>query len=115
MSGAEAVWRAALAEGRFLLQRGVASGRAFFPPRGFEPGTGGDVEWFEASGLGEVYSVTVIYPKPPAQAYAAVLVTLAEGPRLMSRVVAEEAVIGMKVRARILEEDGAALLVFEPA
>ena len=114
MSGAEAVWRAALTEGRFLLQRGVASGRAFFPPRGFAPGTGEDVEWFEASGLGEVYSVTMIYPKPPAEAYAVALVTLAEGPRLMSRVLAEDVVIGMAVRARILDEDGAALLVFAP-
>jgi len=111
--GPEAVWRAALAEGRLLLQRGVASGRAFFPPRSAEPGTGDAVEWFEASGAGKVYSVTVIGRKPPEPPYHVALITLAEGPRLMSRVegVAEPA-IGLTVKARIVEEDGQPLLVF---
>jgi uncharacterized OB-fold protein len=115
--GPEAQWRAALAEGRLLLQRGVASGRAFFPPRAFEPGTGQAVEWFEASGLGEVYSVTVIGRKPPEPAYHVALIALDEGPRLMSRVegmAAEDVAIGLRVRARILAEDPP-LLVFEPA
>jgi len=118
VSGPEAVWRAALAEGRFMLQRGVASGRAFFPPRLAEPGTGEAVEWFEACGRGEVYSVTVIGRKPPEPAYAVVLVELEEGPRLMSRVegVAADAVtIGMKLTARIIDEAGTPLLVFDPA
>lgn len=116
MSGPEAIWRAALADGRFLLQRGMASGRAYFPPRAAEPGTGDAVEWFEASGLGEVYSVTVIHAKPPQPNHHVALITLAEGPRLMSRVegVAEPA-IGLKVKARIVEEDGQPLLVFVPA
>jgi uncharacterized OB-fold protein len=118
VNGPEAHWRAALADGRLLLQRGTVSGRAFFPPRAFEPGTGDGVEWFEASGRGVVYSVTVISRKPPEADYAVVLVELEEGPRLMSRVdgVAAEAVtIGMHVRARIADVDGAALLVFEAA
>ncbi len=116
--GPEAQWRAALAEGRFLLQRARASGRVFFPPRLAEPGTGdGDLEWIEASGLGTIYSVTVISQRPPTPPYAVVLVDLDEGARMMSRVEAMEpdAIrIGMRVRARIAQQDGAPLLVFDP-
>ncbi len=116
-AGPEAQWRAALAGGRFLLQRGRASGRAFFPPRIAEPGTGDDAEWFEASGRGIVYSTTVIGPKPPALPYAVVIVELAEGPRLMSRIdgIAPESIaIGMPVKARIATEADSPILVFEP-
>ena len=118
MSGADALWRDALEDGRFLLQRGVLSGRAFFPPREAEPGTGEAVEWIAACGAGTVYSVTVIGQKPPLDAYHVALIELAEGPRVMSRVegLAADAVkIGMAVTARIVREDRRALLVFDPA
>ena len=118
-TGPEAQWRAALADGRFLLQRAVSSGTVFFPPRLAEPGTGDDdIEWIEASGMGLVYSLTLVSPKPPAEPYNVVLVDLDEGARLMSRVdgVAPDALrIGQRVRARIIEENGAPLLVFVPA
>jgi len=118
-TGPEAQWRAALADGRFLLQRAVSSGTVFFPPRLAEPGTGDDdIEWIEASGMGLVYSLTLVAPKPPAAPYNVVLVDLDEGARLMSRVdgVAPAALrIGQRVRARIIEENGAPLLVFVPA
>ena len=53
VAGPEAHWRAALAEGRFLLQRAQSSGTVYFPPRLAEPGTGEtDLEWVEASGMG---------------------------------------------------------------
>lgn len=117
--GPEAEWRAALAEGRFTLQRAVDSGTWFFPPRHVEPRSGdADWEWLEASGMGTVYSATVIHSKPPAAPYAVVLVDLDEGPRLMSRVdglPASDVAIGQRVRARIVHEDDAPLLVFEPA
>jgi len=116
--GAEAVWREALEAGRLLLQRGVASGRAFFPPRIAEPGTGDAVEWFEASGSGRVYSLTWVGQKPPALPYNVVIVELDEGVRLMSRVegVSEaQLVIGMPVKARIGREQDAAILLFDPA
>lgn len=119
MSGPEAQWRAALAQGRFLLQRAVSSGTVIFPPRLAEPGTGDEeLDWFEASGLGTVHAVTVIHDKPPASPYNVVLVELDEHVRLMSRVegLAPEAVtIGLRVRARVGAEDGAPLLLFEPA
>jgi uncharacterized OB-fold protein len=117
--GPEAYWRAALAEGRFLLQRAVSSGTVFFPPRLAEPGSGDTaVEWIEASGMGNVYSLTIISPKPPVQPYNVALIDLDEGARLMSRVdgISPDALhIGQRVRAKIIEEDGAPLLVFVPA
>ena len=107
MSGAAQTWDAALAEGRFLLQRPAnadgAPGAAVFPPREFAPGSGAPLEWFEASGHGTVYSVTWIQRRPPEPPYNVVLVDLAEGARMMGRVegVTEESLrIGMAVRAR---------------
>lgn len=119
-AGPEAHWRQALAEGRFLLQRSPGDGRHFYPPRVIAPSPGGDaLEWVEASGRGTVYAVTVISPKPPAQPYNVVLVDLAEGPRMMSRVeglAAAEVTIGMAVQARIgAQDDGEPILLFDPA
>lgn len=116
--GPEAHWRAALAEGRFLLQRAVSSGTIVFPPRLAEPGTGDtDLEWVEASGMGKIYSLTIVSQRPPAEPYNVVLVDLDEGGRLMSRVECKDLQslhIGMRVRAQIIDEDGAPLLVFAP-
>lgn len=110
-------YQAYLAQGRFLIQRNRQTGQAFFYPRVAEPGTGcTDLEWFEPSGLGTVYAVTVISPRPPASPYCVVLVDLDEGPRLMSRVdgIAPEAVcIGQRVQAKVITENEQALLVFE--
>ncbi len=107
-----------LAAGRFMLLRSRESGRCFFYPRVAEPGTGStDLEWVTASGLGRVYSTTVIRQKPPTPNYNFALIDLAEGPRLTSRVdgVAPEAVkIGMAVRAVIKREGDQSILVFEP-
>jgi uncharacterized OB-fold protein len=113
----EAHWRDALAEGRLLLQRAIGSGATFFPPRLIEPETGEtDFEWIEACGLGTVYSVTMIAPKPPAAPYNVVLVDLDEGPRLMSRVEgADEIPIGLRVRARIDRTAAESILLFERA
>jgi uncharacterized OB-fold protein len=108
-----------LAEGRFMLQRSRSSGRYVFYPRVAEPVTGTrDLEWVPASGLGTVYATTVIRPKPPQHAYNVVIVDLDEGPRMMSRVegVAPESVrVELRVRARIANDDGKPLVVFEPA
>jgi hypothetical protein len=107
-----------LNEGRFMIQRCVDSGRHIFYPRVAEPLTGStNLEWVEASGRGTVYSTTVVRQKPPTPSYNVVLIELAEGPRMMSRVegVAPEAVrIGMPVRARIVREGEQPVVVFEP-
>ena len=107
-----------LAEGSFRIQRSRTSGRYIFYPRVVEPGTGStDLEWVEASGRGTVYSTTIIRQKPPIPSYNLALIELAEGPRMMSRVVGlapEQVKIGMAVKAKIVQEDAQTLVVFEP-
>jgi uncharacterized OB-fold protein len=103
-----------LAQGRFLIPQCQACARHHFYPRVVCPHCGADtLRWTEPSGLGEVYSTTVVRSK--AGDYTVCLVDLAEGPRLMSRVVdmpAEAVRIGLPVRARIDTVDGEPLLVF---
>lgn len=115
----EAEWRAHLAQGRFMLQRSRSTGGHVFYPRIAQPGTGADdLEWVEASGAGTIHAVTVVRKKDPAESYSVVLVDLAEGPRLMSRVdgiAVDEVKIGMAVRASIISEGDKPLLVFVPA
>ena len=114
----DADYRRHLAAGRFMLQRSRGSGAFVFYPRVAEPGSGAtDLEWVEASGRGSVYSTTTVRCKPPAADYNVVLIDLAEGPRMMSRVVgiAPDAVaIGMPVVAKIVVEGDTPLVVFVP-
>ena len=113
----EKEYLAYLAAGKFMIQRSPKSGRHVFYPRLAEPLTGDPLEWVEACGRGTVYSVTVLHPRPPEAAYNVVLIDLEEGPRMMSRVDginAEKVTIGMPVQAKIIQENGQALLVFEP-
>jgi uncharacterized protein len=115
----EVEWRAHLDQGRFMIQQSRSTGGYVFYPRIAEPATGAqDLDWVEASGNGTVHAVTIVRKKDPAESYNVVLVDLAEGPRLMSRIdgIASDAVtIGMKVRASIIDENGQPLLVFRPA
>jgi uncharacterized OB-fold protein len=107
-----------LAQGRFMLQRSASTGGYVFYPRVAEAGTGAsDLEWVEASGRGVVYAATIVRRRPPEADYNVVLVELAEGPRMLSRVDGVppgEVKIGMRVRARIVQEAGAPVLVFVP-
>ncbi|MBH2074462.1 MULTISPECIES: Zn-ribbon domain-containing OB-fold protein [unclassified Pseudomonas] len=107
-----------LKQGQFMLQRSRSSQRCFFYPRVLEPRTGNtDLEWVQASGLGTVYSATVIRPKPPAQPYNVSLVDLDEGPRMMTRIEgmpADMVTIGLRVKARIVEEVDQFFVVFDP-
>lgn len=116
--GIDAQFQAHLDEGRFMIQRSRKTGRAFFYPRLAEPRTGDeDLEWFAPSGRGRVYSTTVVRAKAPADSYNVALVDLEEGPRLTTRVVGippAEVRIGMRVRAKIEQVDGKALLLFAP-
>ncbi len=107
-----------LRQGRFMLQRAMSDGRYVFYPRAVAPGDGAALEWVEASGLGRVYSTTVVRKKPPEPSYNVALIDLAEGPRMMSRVegIAPEAVtIGMAVQARIDASGEEPVVVFTPA
>ena len=83
------------------------------------PHCGADkLDWVAASGSGTVYSTTVVRRKPEAGGdYNVALVDLAEGPRMMSRVVGVEpggVKIGMKIKARIASEGEARLVEFTP-
>jgi len=118
--GPEAVFRAHLAEGRFMIQRSVSTGTYVFYPRVVAPGTGeADLEWVEASGRGTVYATTITRRRPEQGGdYNVALIDLAEGPRLMSRVVEvdpAEVRIGKKVKAKIDELNGAPAVLFVPA
>jgi len=101
--GPDREYQAFLAQKRFMIQRARATGAHFYYPRIAEPRSGAlEWEWVEASGLGTVYSTTVVRSKSGNHNVA--LIDLAEGPRMMSRVVGlspESVVIGMQVRARI--------------
>ena len=107
-----------LAAGRFMLQRSATTGGYVFYPRVAEPGTGAtDLEWVEASGRGVVYACTVVRQRPPAADYNVVLVDLAEGPRVLSRVEGlppADVTVGLRVRARIVRENDTPVLVFVP-
>lgn len=112
--GPEAEYRAHLREGRFMIQRSRTTGVHTFYPRIAIPGTGErDLEWIEASGGATVYAITVNRSRDGA--YNVALVDLDEGPRMMTRIDGVLTVpIGARVRARIVEEDGAPLVVFTP-
>ena len=74
--------------------------------------------WVEARGTGTLYAFTSVPGKPPAPPGNVALVDLDEGPRLMTRLEGvdhERVRPGLRVRARIVEQGGAPLLVFEPA
>jgi uncharacterized OB-fold protein len=115
----DAEFRAFLAEGRFMIQRSKSSGAHVFYPRAVAPGTGArDLEWVQACGRGVVYSTTVVRKKPPEPSYNVALIDLAEGPRMMSRVEGLDpaaVAIGMAVQARIIDQDGEPVVIFDPA
>ncbi|MEZ0065161.1 putative OB-fold protein [Streptacidiphilus sp. MAP12-20] len=85
-------WDAA-AEGRLLLRRCDACGRAHHYPREFCPYCWSeDVHWEQASGRATLYTWSVVHANdlPPFRErlpYIAAVVQLAEGPRLMTTLV----------------------------
>ncbi|SDO02120.1 Zn-ribbon domain-containing OB-fold protein [Pseudomonas jinjuensis] len=113
MPGPEAQYLAFLAEGRFMLQRSASTGRYVFYPRVLIPGSGEtDLEWVEASGTGTIYAITVNRARTGSHNVA--LIDLDEGVRMMSRIEGvETAAIGSRVKARIVEVDGVAGVVFD--
>ncbi|NUL03131.1 Zn-ribbon domain-containing OB-fold protein [Streptomyces lunaelactis] len=118
-------WDAA-AEGGLLIRRCGACGRAHHYPREFCPRCWSeDVTWERASGRATLYTWSVVHRNdlPPFGArvpYAAAVVDLAEGPRMMTEIVeyAEEGElrIGMELEAtfRVEGDGGSAVPVFRP-
>ena len=115
--GAEARYRAAFNEGRFLIQRCNDCKKHVFYPRVVCPHCGSaSLAWVEPKGTGTVYSTTTVRRKPDAGGdYDVSLIDLDEGVRMMSRVEGmppTEVKIGMRVRAKVIDNKGAGLVVF---
>jgi uncharacterized OB-fold protein len=117
--GVQARHQAALKNGRFLIQRCNGCHQHVYYPREVCPHCGsGALDFVAPAGTGTVYSVTTVRRKPEAGGDLNVaLVDLDEGVRLMSRVEgmpATDVRIGQRVKARVLQREGAdALVVFD--
>jgi uncharacterized OB-fold protein len=115
--GPEAAYQSALNEGRFLLQRCTGCEKHVFYPRAVCPYCSSTaLEWDTPKGTGEVYSVTTVRRKAEAGGdYNVSLIALDEGVRMMSRVDGTppaDVRIGMRVRAKVIDNNGAGLVVF---
>ena len=107
---------------KLLLQRDRRTGKSFWPPKPLY-WSGGELEWFEASGGGTIYSYVVGYePFLPAfkdlLPLIMVLVEVDEGPRLVGYMIGckpDEVSFGMRVRVAFRDlTDRIGLPVWEP-
>ena len=104
------------AQGELAYQRS-RSGKAVFHPRLVDPETADRApDWAISSGLGRVYSVTLVHQRNEAP-FALALIDLDEGFRMMSRIdskAPETVAIGARVRVgfRSLAPDQPPLPVF---
>lgn len=117
--GPDATYLHHLAQGQFRIQQCSACLRHVFYPRVACPHCGeSDLRWVATGGQGTIYASSLIMGKPGTGTdYAIVLVDLDEGVRMMGRVQEhpqDQVHIGMRVRARIVEQDGKPLVVFVP-
>jgi uncharacterized OB-fold protein len=104
-------WQA-LREHRLLLKRCLDCGRFHFYPRVVCPHCYSDsLEWAEASGAGEIYTYTVARRpagptfKPDAP-YIVAIVTLDEGPRMMTNIVgAAPSTVRIGQRVAVMYDD----------
>ncbi|MGW0699602.1 Zn-ribbon domain-containing OB-fold protein [Streptomyces sp. NPDC002867] len=118
-------WDAAAA-GALLIRRCDDCGRAHHYPREFCPHCWSEnVAWERASGRAVLHTWSVVHRNdlPPfgdRVPYTAAVVELAEGPRMMTEVVAcaaADLAVGMRlvVAFRTGEDDGVTVPVFRPA
>ena len=81
----------ALKEHKLLIQRCKDCSKAYFYPRPFCPHCfSSNVEWFEASGKGTLYSFVINHRPAPgfgSDPYVIAVVELEEGPRMMSNLI----------------------------
>ena len=102
----------ALKEHRLLIQRCKECQRAYFYPRPFCPKCFSfNVEWFEASGRGKLYSFVINHRPAPGfgpEPYVIAVVELDEGPRMMTNLIDVEPdpdKISCDMPVRIVYED----------
>lgn len=98
----------AIEDGQLLLQRCAECDHIPYPPRSKCPSCFEDLEWFEASGSGTVYSYGIVHrPNQPEVFDSLVPLTIAiveldEGPLFVSAIVgceSEDVAIGDRVQA----------------
>jgi uncharacterized protein len=101
-------WDAA-AQGRFLIKRCEACGKAHWYPRTYCPFCGsGKTVWEESPGEGVIYTYSVMH-RSPAGPYAIGYVTLDEGPAVLTNfvdVAPDGLSIGMRVKVRFQPTEG---------
>lgn len=108
----------AATEGRFLIKRCEACGKAHWYPRAMCPHCHSDrTVWVESPGEGVIYTYSVMR-RASSGPYAIGYVTLDEGPRMLTNFVGvapEGLSIGMRVKVRFqVTEGGAPVPVFAP-
>ena len=113
----EAFWSAAK-EGKFMLRRCTACGKAHWYPRAICPFCMSDkTEWVEASGRGKIYTYSVMRRAP--EPYAIGYVTLDEGPSMLTNFVDcdfDKLKIGQSVKLKFMPtEGGPPVPMFAPA
>ena len=99
-------WDAA-AQGKFLIGRCTACGKAHWYPRTTCPFCWSETEWVEASGRGKIYSYSVMRRAP--EPYVVAYVTLAEGPTMLTNLVDcdfNALAIGQAVRLKFSPSEG---------
>lgn len=103
----EGFWKAA-SEGRFVVKRCTDCGKAHWYPRAICPFCFSDrTEWSPASGLGTIYTYSIMRRAP--EPYAIAYVTLEEGPTMMTNIVdcdLDSIRIGQKVKLVFKPTDG---------
>ena len=101
-------WDAA-AEGRFLIKRCVACGKAHWYPRNLCPFCmSAETVWEESPGEGVIYTYSVMH-RSPTGPYAIGYVTLDEGPAVLTNFLGMPPTgltIGMRVKVRFQETEG---------
>jgi uncharacterized OB-fold protein len=116
-------WEAVRA-GKLSIQRCEDCGEHIFYPRLICPSCMSEkLSWVKTSGRGQVYTFTVVQRTGPAHKsmvpYVVALVTLAEGPRMMSWLKTDDIAairIGMAVKLGFAHGEGDNVLpLFEPA
>lgn len=118
--GPDEIFRQHLSRGEFRLQRCAPCGRTIFYPRLLCHHCGSAALcWVEPSGRGTVHATSTVRVKPGrGEPYNISLIELAEGARMISRVVdtsVDEIVIGMAVEAFVGEISGSPVVLFRPA
>ncbi len=111
--------------GELRLQRCLACAHTYFPPRPFCPACASrEVEVFPASGKASLYSYVINHrPRPDfgTEPHSIAVVTLQEGPRMMTNIVGcpqtpEALQLDMALEVTFLQaSDTIALPLFQPA